>query len=324
MPNPGTPTIDQLKVFLSVVEAGSFAAAGRRLGRATSAISYTVANLETQLGVTLFDREQTRKPTLTEAGAAVLAKARGVSAGVDDLRATVKGLLEGLEAEVVLVVDVMLPTTRLVDAVQAFEATFPTVKLRLHVEALSAVGQMVQAGVANIGIGGGLHTAEPGLEQIHVGDVEMIPVAAPNHPLARGDPNPPGAARRYRQLILTVRSPFSEGQDIGVFSADGWRMADLGAKHALLLAGRGWGNMPEPSVHADLAAGRLVRLQLPEVRGGAYPLHAICRTDGPPGTAAAWMIQKFVDQNAMERTKATDSPGNRSRPVRGGRKARIK
>ena len=180
MPNPGTPTIDQLKVFLSVVEAGSFAAAGRRLGRATSAISYTVANLETQLGVTLFDREQTRKPTLTEAGAAVLAKARGVSAGVDDLRATVKGLLEGLEAEVVLVVDVMLPTTRLVDAVQAFEATFPTVKLRLHVEALSAVGQLVQAGVANIGIGGGLHTAEPGLEQIHVGDVEMIPVAAPN------------------------------------------------------------------------------------------------------------------------------------------------
>jgi DNA-binding transcriptional LysR family regulator len=130
MPNPGTPTIDQLKVFLSVVEAGSFAAAGRRLGRATSAISYTVANLETQLGVTLFDREQTRKPTLTDAGAAVLAKARSVLIGVDDLRTTVKGLLEGLEAEVVLVVDVMLPTARLVDAVQAFEATFPTVKLR--------------------------------------------------------------------------------------------------------------------------------------------------------------------------------------------------
>src|SRR5258708_15933337 len=205
MPNPGTPTIDQLKVFLSVVEGGSCRGGGGGVGGGTLATSYTVANLETQLGVTLFDREQTRKPTLTEAGAAVLAKARGVSAGVDDLRATVKGLLEGLEAEVVLVVDVMLPTTRLVDAVQAFEVTFPTVKLRLHVEALSAVGQMVQAGVANIGIGGGLHTTEPGLEEIHVGDVEMIPVAAPNHPLARRNPNPPRAARRYRRLILTIR-----------------------------------------------------------------------------------------------------------------------
>src|SRR5689334_11870938 len=139
MPDPGTPTIDQLKVFLSVVEAGSFAAAGRRLGRATSAISYTIANLEAQLGLALFDREQTRKPTLTEAGAAVLSKARAVSVGVDDLRASVKGLLEGLEAEVALVVDVMLPTARLVEAVQAFETTFPTVKLRLYVEALSAV-----------------------------------------------------------------------------------------------------------------------------------------------------------------------------------------
>jgi hypothetical protein len=47
-------------------------------------------------------------------------------------------------------------------------------------------------------------------------------------------------------------------------------------------------------------------------------------TDSPPGTAAAWMIQKFVDQDAKERTKATHSPGNRSRPIRGGRKARIK
>src|SRR4029077_1285981 len=188
MPSPGMPTIDQLKVFLCVVEAGSFAAAGRRLGRATSAISYTIATLEAQLGVTLFDRERTRKPTLTEAGAAVLSKAHAVSVGVDDLRASIKGLLEGLEAEVTLVVDVMLPVERLVDAVKAFEATFPTVKLRLHVEALSAVAQLVQSGGANIGIGGAAHITEPGLEQVHVGEVELIPVAAPTHPLARGKP----------------------------------------------------------------------------------------------------------------------------------------
>jgi len=62
MRGPGLPSLDQLTVFLSVVETGSFAAAGRRLGRATSAISYTIANLELQLGVPLFDRDRTRKP----------------------------------------------------------------------------------------------------------------------------------------------------------------------------------------------------------------------------------------------------------------------
>ena len=46
MPGIGTPSLDQLQVFLTVVETGSFAAAGRRLSRATSAVSYTIANLE--------------------------------------------------------------------------------------------------------------------------------------------------------------------------------------------------------------------------------------------------------------------------------------
>ena len=293
---PGFPTIDQLKVFLVVVETGSFTAAAKRLGRAVSAISYTISTLELQLGIVLFDREGARTPTLTKAGAAVLAKAHVVAVGVDDLRASVRSLLGGIEAEITLVVDVMLPSARLVDAVQAFEATFPTVKLRLHVEALSAVAQLVRNGMAMVGVGGGVLATEPDLEFIHVGDVEMIPVAAPHHPLALASPVPAGAARRHRQLILTVRTPFSEGPDVGVFAAEGWRMADLGAKHALLLAGVGWGNMPEPNVREDLAAGRLVRLELPEARRGAYAFQAMYRTDTPPGPAAAWLIQRFVDQ----------------------------
>src|SRR3984885_3600608 len=296
MPEPGIPTLEQLRVFLTVVEAGSFTAAAKRLGRAVSAVSYTMGNLEQQLGVSLFDREGSRTPRLTEAGSAVLSKARVVAVGIDDLRASVRALLKGLEAEVTLVVDVMLPNARLIDAVQAFEATFPTVTLRLHVEALSAVAQLVRRDGGMIGIGGGLLDVEPELELIHVGDVEMIPVAAPDHPLARGRPNTSGAAPNHRQLVLTVRTPFSEGPDLGIFSADVWRLADLGAKHAPLVAGVGWGNMPEPHVRADLAAGRLVRLELPEARNALYPLRALHRADEPPGPAAAWLIQRFVDQ----------------------------
>ena len=296
MSEPGFPSLDQLRVFLTVVETGSFTAAAKKLGRAISAVSYTIANLEQQLGISLFDRAQTRRPRLTEAGSAVLAKASVVAVGIDDLRASVRALLKGLEAEVTLVVDVMLPSERLVDAVQAFEATFPTVKLRLHVEVLSAVAQLVRRDGGMIGIGGGVLDIEPDLELIHVGEVEMIPVAAPNHPLARSRPVAPGAARRYRQLILTVRTPFSEGPDVGIFAAEAWRVADLGAKHALLLAGVGWGNMPEPNIRADLAAGRLVRLELPEAKSGIYSFQAMYRTDQPPGPAAAWLIQRFVDQ----------------------------
>src|SRR6476620_1034523 len=98
--DPGIPTLDQLRVFLTVANVGSFAGAARELGRATSVISYSIANLEAQLGVMLFDRESTRKPQLTDAGRTVLSEARTISNGVSGLRAKAKGLLQGIEAEI--------------------------------------------------------------------------------------------------------------------------------------------------------------------------------------------------------------------------------
>jgi DNA-binding transcriptional LysR family regulator len=127
---PGVPTLDQLRIFLAVVEVGSFAGAARQLGRATSVISYSIANLEAQLGVLLFDRNSTRKPRLTEAGRGVLSEARAVTNGINRLRAKVRSLHQGIEAEISLVLDVMLPAARVVDALKAFRTEFPTVSLR--------------------------------------------------------------------------------------------------------------------------------------------------------------------------------------------------
>jgi DNA-binding transcriptional LysR family regulator len=72
---PGAPTLDQLRIFLTIVDTGSFAAAARTLNRANSVISYAIANLEAQLGLPLFDRESTRRPQLTAAGRSILAEA---------------------------------------------------------------------------------------------------------------------------------------------------------------------------------------------------------------------------------------------------------
>lgn len=294
--NPGAPSFDQLVVLLAIVDTGSLAAAGRRLGRATSAISYALANLEAQLGVTLFHRETTRRLELTEAGQVVVAEACTLVRGIDTLRARVKGLAEGLEAEVSLAVDVMFPTDRLIAALTAFQAEFPTVTIRLHVEALGAVTQLVQDDVASIGISGPLHTSIEGMERRSLPGVEMIPVAAPGHPLARPDPAP-GSARDHLQLVLTDRSPLTKGRDFSVLALRSWRLADLGAKHALLRAGAGWGAMPEPMVADDLASGRLVRLRLPEWADVLYPFQIIHKSRNPPGPAARWLVTQ-LDQIA--------------------------
>ncbi len=296
MINPGTPTLDQLKVFLTVVDVGSFAGAARKLSRATSVISYTIANLENQLGVALFDRKTTKKPQLTEAGRTVLAEARTIYNGVDGLRAKVRGLLQGLEAEIHLVLDVMLPAARAVDALKAFREAFPTVSLHLHMEALGAVTQLVLDRAATIGVSGPPSEGVAGIERIAIGSVPLRPVAAPDHPLAQGGRNLPGAGRHHVQLVLSDRSALTRGVDFAVVSPHTWRLADLGAKHMLLRESIGWGNMPVPMVQEDLDSGRLVLLDLPDHQGIPYPFHAIYRTDTPPGPAAAWLIARFAAQ----------------------------
>ena len=301
MANPGTPTFDQLRIFLAVVDAGSFAAAGRQLGRAVSVISYGIVNLETQIGVQLFDREGSRKPVLTTAGRALLAEARSISQGMDGFRAKVKGLLDGLEAEVDLAVDVMLPAERLGCVLRAFIRAYPTVQLRLHTEALGAVTAMVLDRTAVIGISGPLASGVKGVECIGAGSVPMVPVAAPDHPLGRMERIEPGAGRDYVQLVLTDRSRFTEGSDFSVMSPRTWRLADLGAKHALLREGIGWGNMPLPMIEGDLTAGTLVRLPMPDHAGGTYRFAGIWRRDTPPGPAASWLLDQFVQLGAGDR-----------------------
>src|ERR1700724_3690222 len=56
-------SLDQLSTFIAAADEGSFSAAGRRLRRAQSVVSQTLANLEGQFGVKLFDRSA-RLPAL--------------------------------------------------------------------------------------------------------------------------------------------------------------------------------------------------------------------------------------------------------------------
>ena len=282
-------------MFLAVVEAGSFAGAARRLGRATSVISYAIANLENQLGVPLFARAGTARPKLTDAGRAILSDSRNLAIAVDGLLAKARGLTSGLEAEVSLVVDVMWPAKKLVKALDDFRRKFPTVALRLQVETLGAVTHAVMEGTAAFGISGPLELASDLLVRGPAGSVKLVPVAAPTHPLAlMQTPIATQAARDHIQLVLTDRSTLTQGRDFGVLSVRSWRLADLGAKHALLLAGMGWGNMPKPMINEDLKRGRLAVLKVETPGELIYPFHTVHRSDTPPGPGAAWLMERLA------------------------------
>ena len=97
------------------------------------------------------------------------------------------------------------------------------------------------------------------------------------------------------QLVLTDRSSLSKGREFGVLSPQTWRLADLFAKHAFLLNALGWGGMPLHAVKDDLAAGRLVELQIEDIAPGGLPLAmaAVYPAAAPPGPAGRWLIEKM-------------------------------
>ncbi len=179
----------------------------------------------------------------------------------------------------------------------AFQREFPTVALRLRIEALGGVMQLVLDRTCGIGVSGWIVETPDAIERQQIGHVLMIPVAAPGHPLAQhAGPIPTTVLREQTQLVLTDRTALTAGRDFGVFAVRDWRLGDLGAKHALLRAGLGWGNLPEPLVREDLADGHLVRLQLVEQAETPFPLYLIHRTDNPPGAASRWLMEQFADR----------------------------
>nr|WP_299507093.1 LysR family transcriptional regulator [uncultured Rhizobium sp.] len=288
-------SLDQLRIFVAAADEGSFSAASRRLKRTQSAVSESIANLEAQLAVTLFDRSA-RYPQLTTQGTVLLADARTVVGAVDCMKARAKGIAGGLESELAAVIDVFFPIATIADVSHEFQREFPVTPLRLYVEALGAVVQPVIDGRASFGLVGSLPTLPEGLLAERITSVEFIMVAAARHPLAEHHGLiPREELARHVQLVLTDRSDLSTGREFGVMSPSTWRLADLFAKHAFLISGLGWGGMPLHTVAKDIAEGRLIELSIEDVPPGGLklPMSAVYRVDAPPGPAGRWMIDRL-------------------------------
>jgi DNA-binding transcriptional LysR family regulator len=305
--------LDQLRVFVAIADRGSFSAAARQLHRAQSAVSNAIVNLESSLGVTLFDRSGW-KPHLTAHGHALLVDARAVLARADQFKARAFGLTQGLEAELSVVLDVMFPIVQLVDLVARFQQTFPGVVLRLCIDVLGGVPERVLTGEYDLGVQGSLPDIAPALVSHTLPEIALVPVAATSHPLTGQRKISNDVLREHTQIVLTDHSGRTAGRTFSVFANRRILTADLGSKHAMLRAGLGWGFMPHSFVEEDLGTARLIELDLAErqPRSRSMPLFLIHRCSDPPGPAGQWVVDMLtrtvkVPKGRPRRTKKSVS-----------------
>ncbi len=246
----GVPTLDQLRVFLTVTEEGSFAAAGRRLGRATSVISYAVANLEAQLGLRLFDRAS--RLTLTLEGRRLLPQARRVCSELDDLR-TLAGTLQGRQtAQLRLALDPRLEVPGLVDLLIRTQRRHPGLRVKVLARSASEAVRDVKEKRVELGlIGSAGAERDSDLLATPIGTLNLISVAAPNS--GHLDSNGPSQS--------TSRSTHPGEDEALRLEGDAalWEADTPSVVMPLLRRGEARGFVPAAWVGEDLRAGRLVR-----------------------------------------------------------------
>ncbi len=292
-----TITIDQLRMLVAISDQGSFTAAAKHLNRAQSAVSHAIRCLEEHLNVELFDRNH-RKPAFTSAGLAVLADARLAIARVDSLKTRAHGLARGLEPEISFVVTTLCPQQPLLRTLGRFRETFPHVGIELLVEEIGEPGVLVQSRRCALGIAGtpSLRLVEPGeLTTLAIGDIEIVAVATPNHPLATLSHRLHDSdLAEHRQLVPASRTrrPYQN-----TLVREVWCVSNPNVRREMVLQGLGWATLPLHIIDDDIAAGRLVRLQLASrteelMKVGLFAIH---RADVPQGPASRWLLAELAN-----------------------------
>ncbi len=259
-------SLDALQILDAIDRRGSFAAAGKALHKVPSTISYTVAKLEEDLGVQLFDRVGPRAH-LTPAGEALLEEGRHLLRAARELEMRVRRVASGWEAELTVAVDSMFVPALLAEDVRAFNAVAEQTRMRLITESLSGTWEALLdrradllVGAAGEGPSGGGYVVEP------MGVVRFVFAVSPFHPLA-AVPEPLGREQLATHCAIAVADsarrllPRTVGLLMGQETVT---VPDMVSKFRLQCAGLGFGFLPEPYVQQAVRDGRLVIKQVEE------------------------------------------------------------
>src|SRR5258705_439053 len=167
----------------------------------------------------------------------------------------------------------------------AAEGTFTAASAALH-KSQPAVSKLVRNLEDELGV--------QLFERAHFRTVRIIPVARRDHPLAAGGgPVPRTLLRAHAQIVLRDSAQGPDAPSLNVVEGVlRWSVTDVAAKKEVILAGMGWGGLPEHVVADALASGELVALEVPEFEV-AMELFAMRRRDRAFGVVASALWEEI-------------------------------
>ena len=288
-------SLDSLEALAAIHESGSFAAAARSLGKAQSAVSYAVKQLENALDVDVFDRTGHRA-VLTPVGVAVLDEGQSVLARARRLEWLASRMAEGCEARLDVVFDGALPVRPVLRALSVLvEEGVPT-HVQVAVEYLDGVAARFERESADLMIALRV-PRRAAWERAPLAPVQMVLVAQAGHRVHNRDtPHTTLSLQDYVELSVHDSSDAARGLDTNaVGGARVVYLPDFRSKADALRMGMGFGWVPEELVADDLESGAL---SLVSAVGGARRTlqpWLVSRSDRPLGPTGRRLWELLMD-----------------------------
>jgi len=257
--------LDDLAVFVHVVERHSFSAAARDLHLAPKTVSKQIARLEQALGTTLFERN-TRNLRITSEGRAIAERARVALAVLEEVQELATGGSQELSGTIRLTAPTPFGRKFVAPAIHDFCRLHPRVGFDLR---LSDQVQDLYSGDLDLAIRMG-ELADSRLVARRVADNRRILAASPAYLKAHGSPAQPEELERHNCLVFAYPGllqstwPLRKGRREKPVAVSGTLCSDNGdVLHAWCVAGLGISLRETWDIHEELRDGRLVRV-LPE------------------------------------------------------------
>lgn len=238
-----------LNVFTAVAENGSFSIAAERLFLTQPAISKRIAQLEQQLGTRLFDRVG-RRIRLTEAGRALLPRARQVLLDLEDMSREISNLTGQVAGTLRIGTSHHIGLHRLPPVLRRFSRDYPQVKLDIDFIDSEEAWEAVLHGDLEMGVVTLPPQPDPRLHSQVVWDDPLVFMCAPEHPLA-GRTNLPLALLTDYSAILPSPVTFTRGIVESLFREHDLELNIsmstnyLETIHMMVSIGLGWSVLPE-------------------------------------------------------------------------------
>ncbi|STQ79498.1 HTH-type transcriptional activator AllS [Hafnia alvei] len=195
---------EALNAFVETVSAGSFSAAARRLHKSQSTVSTAIANLEDDLGVTLFDRSA-RHPVLTEQGQRVLIHVKEILAASERLDQLAVRLMDNVEPRLTFVLSDTFHPSALEALLKQFDQRYPDTEFECLIGEDEDVIDLLQKNRAHIGLIESRKHYPPDIGVARLSkQTQMAIYTAPSHPLALRERIRPEELNAVRELRLST------------------------------------------------------------------------------------------------------------------------